>query len=179
MPTSPRVSSTRSGTPTSVADDLLYIDLHLVHEVTEPAGLRGAAAGGPQGPAPRPHAGHGRPQRAHRRVEDRRPDRRPPVAACRSRRWRATARSSACRSTRMGSDRQGIVHVIGPELGVTQPGMTIVCGDSHTSTHGAFGALAFGIGTSRGRARPGHPDPPAAQAAGRCGSSTRASSATA
>ena len=48
----------------------------------------------------------------------------------------------------MGSDRQGIVHVIGPELGVTQPGMTIVCGDSHTATHGAFGALAFGIGTS-------------------------------
>ncbi len=48
----------------------------------------------------------------------------------------------------LGSERQGIVHVIGPELGVTQPGMTIVCGDSHTSTHGAFGALAFGIGTS-------------------------------
>src|SRR4051812_29867974 len=48
----------------------------------------------------------------------------------------------------LGSERQGIVHVIGPELGVTQPGMTIVCGDSHTSTHGAFGALAFGVGTS-------------------------------
>ena len=48
----------------------------------------------------------------------------------------------------LGSDRQGIVHVIGPELGLTQPGLTIVCGDSHTSTHGAFGALAFGIGTS-------------------------------
>ena len=48
----------------------------------------------------------------------------------------------------MGHRRQGIVHVIGPELGITQPGMTIVCGDSHTSTHGAFGALAFGIGTS-------------------------------
>src|SRR5207237_4390305 len=48
----------------------------------------------------------------------------------------------------LGSDRRGIVHVIGPELGLTQPGMTIVCGDSHTSTHGAFGALAFGIGTS-------------------------------
>src|SRR5213079_2964721 len=48
----------------------------------------------------------------------------------------------------LGSNRQGIVHVIGPELGITQPGMTIVCGDSHTATHGAFGALAFGIGTS-------------------------------
>ena len=68
--------------------------------------------------------------------------------ACRSRRSSATARSSASRSTRIGSERQGIVHVIGPELGVTQPGMTIVCGDSHTATHGAFGALAFGIGTS-------------------------------
>ncbi len=60
----------------------------------------------------------------------------------------ATARSSASRSTSLGPERQGIVHVIGPELGVTQPGMTIVCGDSHTATHGAFGALAFGIGTS-------------------------------
>src|SRR5438445_8200305 len=49
---------------------------------------------------------------------------------------------------KLGSDKQGIVHVIGAELGLTQPGMTIVCGDSHTSTHGAFGALAFGIGTS-------------------------------
>ncbi len=77
----------------------------------------------------------------------------------------------------LGSDRQGIVHVIGPELGLTQPGMTIVCGDSHTSTHGAFGALAFGIGTSEVehvlatqclvQKRPK-----------RCGSPTRASSAT-
>ena len=58
----------------------------------------------------------------------------------------------------MGDAEQGIVHVIGPQLGLTQPGMTIVCGDSHTSTHGAFGALAMGIGTTRGRACPGHPD---------------------
>ncbi len=58
----------------------------------------------------------------------------------------------------LGSDRRGIVHVIGPELGVTQPGMTIVCGDSHTSTHGAFGALASRHRHLRGRARPGHPD---------------------
>ena len=57
-------------------------------------------------------------------------------------------RSSASRVFSLGSEHQGIVHVIGPELGVTQPGMTIVCGDSHTATHGAFGALAFGIGTS-------------------------------
>ncbi len=61
----------------------------------------------------------------------------------------------------MGSPGQGIVHVIGPEQGYTQPGLVIVCGDSHTSTHGAFGALAFGIGTSRGRARAGHADAPA------------------
>ena len=58
----------------------------------------------------------------------------------------------------MDDIRQGIVHVIGPEQGLTQPGMTIVCGDSHTATHGAFGALAFGIGTSRGRACAGDPD---------------------
>ena len=64
----------------------------------------------------------------------------------------------------LGSDGQGIVHVIGPELGVTQPGMMIVCGDSHTSTHGAFGALAFGIGTSEVVARAGHAVPAAAAA---------------
>ena len=63
----------------------------------------------------------------------------------------------------MGDLRNGIVHVVGPEQGRTQPGMTIVCGDSHTSTHGAFGALAHGIGTSRGRARAGHPDPAPAE----------------
>ena len=61
---------------------------------------------------------------------------------------RATARSSACGCSISASREQGIVHVIGPELGLTQPGMTIVCGDSHTATHGALGALAFGIGTS-------------------------------
>ena len=106
--------------------------------------------------------------------------------ASRSRRSSATAPSSASRSTRSARTGSGIVHIIGPELGVTQPGMTIVCGDSHTATHGAFGALAFGIGTCevehvlatqtlaqpkprshadplRGRARPGRdrqgPDP--------------------
>jgi 3-isopropylmalate/(R)-2-methylmalate dehydratase large subunit len=61
---------------------------------------------------------------------------------------RRTPRSSACACSPMGDIEQGIVHIIGPQLGLTQPGMTIVCGDSHTSTHGAFGALAFGIGTS-------------------------------
>ena len=69
-------------------------------------------------------------------------------AASRSRRSSATATEFGVPLYSLGSDRQGIVHVIGPELGVTQPGMTIVCGDTHTATHGAFGALAFGIGTS-------------------------------
>ena len=79
----------------------------------------------------------------------------------------------------LGSDRQGIVHVIGPELGVTQPGMTIVCGDSHTATHGAFGALAFGIGTSEVEHVLATQMPRPAQAASRCASATRASSASA
>ena len=71
----------------------------------------------------------------------------------------------------LGDERQGIVHVIGPELGLTQPGMTIVCGDSHTATHGAFGALAFGIGTSEVGARAGDAVPAAAagRRPSRCG----------
>ena len=76
--------------------------------------------------------------------------------------------SSASSCYALGSERQGIVHVIGPELGLTQPGMTIVCGDSHTSTHGAFGALAFGIGTTRGGARAGDAVPAAAARRRRC-----------
>ena len=74
-------------------------------------------------------------------------DPRPPLARA-GRDARAQLRRVRHPALLLGSDRQGIVHVIGPELGVTQPGMTIVCGDSHTATHGAFGALAFGIGTS-------------------------------
>ena len=114
----------------------------------EPAGVRRPAARRPPGAPAGPHARHRRPQRA--RPTARRSPRgsRTSSRACRSRRSSATARSSASRSTRSAPTRQGIVHVIGPELGVTQPGMTIVCGDSHTATHGAFGALAFGIGTS-------------------------------
>ena len=131
-----------------VAPGLLYIDLHLVHEVTSPQAFDGLRLAGPRGAPSRPHARHRRPQRARRTA--RRSPRASPTSspACRSRRWSATAPSSASRSTRSAPSRQGIVHVIGPELGVTQPGMTIVCGDSHTATHGAFGALAFGIGTS-------------------------------
>ena len=71
-----------------------------------------------------------------------------PTRAGNSKRWRAIAKSRGVHLFDMHSKNQGIVHIIGPELGITQPGQTIVCGDSHTSTHGAFGALAFGIGTS-------------------------------
>ena len=130
-----------------VAPGLLYVDLHLVHEVTSPQAFDGLRI-------------------ARRRV--RRPDRTlatadhnvptdgTPVAA----RIRDTLSRIQVETLErncadfgipvysLGSERQGIVHVIGPQLGVTQPGMTIVCGDSHTATHGAFGALAFGIGTS-------------------------------
>jgi len=130
-----------------VADGLLYVDLHLVHEVTSPQAFDGL------------------------RLEDRavrRPDRTIATADHNvPTDGTAVARLIADELSRvqvetlernceqfgvplysLGSERQGIVHVIGPELGLTQPGMTIVCGDSHTSTHGAFGALAFGIGTS-------------------------------
>ena len=114
----------------------------------ERAGLRVAAAGRAHGAPARPHARHRRPQRAHRRRHGAARWSATRCRASRSARSRRTAPSSASRSTRSARSSQGIVHVIGPELGVTQPGMTIVCGDSHTSTHGAFGALAFGIGTS-------------------------------
>jgi 3-isopropylmalate/(R)-2-methylmalate dehydratase large subunit len=128
-----------------IGDDLLFIDLHLVHEVTSPQAFEGLRL-------------------ANRRV--RRPDRTLATADHNVPTWELTrpidddmsrqqleALDRNCedfgiRLYGRGHRRQGIVHVIGPELGVTQPGMTIVCGDSHTSTHGALGALAFGIGTS-------------------------------
>ena len=125
--------------------DLLYIDLHLVHEVTSPQAFEGLRLANRQ--LRRPDltvatADHNVPTTtAGGRVED-------PVS-----RRQLEALDSNCAEFKvtcylMGDDNQGIVHVIGPEQGLTQPGMTIVCGDSHTSTHGAFGALAFGIGTS-------------------------------
>jgi 3-isopropylmalate/(R)-2-methylmalate dehydratase large subunit len=125
--------------------DLLYIDLHLVHEVTSPQAFDGLRAAG----------------RAVRRpdltmaTEDHNVptlDILSPIADPVSRAQvdalRRNAAEFGIRLAPMGDRDQGIVHVIGPQLGLTQPGMTIVCGDSHTSTHGAFGALAFGIGTS-------------------------------
>ena len=130
-----------------VAPSLLYIDLHLVHEVTSPQAFDGLRL---NGRAVR------RPDRTVATADHNVPTDGTPVAA-RIRdelsRVQVETLESNCAEFgvplySLGSDRQGIVHVIGPELGVTQPGMTIVCGDSHTATHGAFGALAFGIGTS-------------------------------
>jgi 3-isopropylmalate/(R)-2-methylmalate dehydratase large subunit len=123
--------------------DLLYVDLHLVHEVTSPQAFDGLRLHGrrvrrpdltvatmdhnvPTTPGP---------------VTD-------PISATQMEALSKNAREFAITLFPMGSPGQGIVHVIGPEQGYTQPGMVIVCGDSHTSTHGAFGALAFGIGTS-------------------------------
>src|ERR1700734_3662153 len=130
-----------------VAPGLLYIDLHLVHEVTSPQLFDGLRLAG------RPVR---RPDRTLATDDHNVPTDGTPVAE-RIRdelsRIQVETLERNCAEFgvpvySLGSDRQGIVHVIGPELGVTQPGMTIVCGDSHTSTHGAFGALAFGIGTS-------------------------------
>ena len=130
-----------------VADGLLYIDLHLVHEVTSPQAFDGLRLAGRQ---------VRRPDRTLATADHNTPTDGTPVAARikdELSRVQVETLERNCQEFgvpvySLGSERQGIVHVIGPELGVTQPGMTIVCGDSHTSTHGAFGALAFGIGTS-------------------------------
>jgi 3-isopropylmalate/(R)-2-methylmalate dehydratase large subunit len=142
MAAAPRTMLDKVWSDHEVGDGLLYVDLHLVHEVTSAQAFEGLRLAG-------------------RRV--RRPDRTlatadhnvptgpgEPDALSRAQ-LEALDRNCAefgVRLYALGHRRQGVVHVIGPELGVTQPGMTIVCGDSHTSTHGAFGALAFGIGTS-------------------------------
>jgi len=130
-----------------VGDGLIYIDLHLVHEVTSPQafdGLRLAGRGVRRADRTLATADHNVPT-------DGTPTAR--LIADELSRVQVETLERNCEEFgipiySLGSDRQGIVHVIGPELGVSQPGMTIVCGDSHTSTHGAFGALAFGIGTS-------------------------------
>src|SRR5919112_1852227 len=127
-----------------VAPGLLYIDLHLVHEVTSPQAFDGLRLAGRE---------VRRPDRTLATVDHNVPTDGTPVAArikdALSRRQvevlEANAEEFGIPLYSLGSEHQGIVHVIGPELGVTQPGMTIVCGDSHTATHGAFGALAFGV----------------------------------
>jgi 3-isopropylmalate/(R)-2-methylmalate dehydratase large subunit len=124
---------------------LLYIDLHLVHEVTSPQAFEGLRA------ANRPVR---QPLRTVATVDHNVPTTprgtpiTDPIAAKQIETLQKNCRAFGIPFFDMDSAEQGIVHVIGPELGITQPGMTIVCGDSHTSTHGAFGALAFGIGTS-------------------------------
>ena len=126
--------------------DLLYIDLHLVHEVTSPQAFDGIrlagphACAGPTSPSPPPTT-TSRPSDIDQPVED-------PISAKQLEVLAANTAEFGITHYGMGDPNQGIVHVIGPEQGRTLPGMTIVCGDSHTSTHGAFGALAFGIGTS-------------------------------
>ncbi len=130
-----------------VADGLIYIDLHLVHEVTSPQAFDGLRLEGRK---------VRRPDRTLATADHNVPTDGTPAArliADELSRVQVETLERNCEEFgvpiySLGSVRQGIVHVIGPELGVTQPGMTIVCGDSHTSTHGAFGALAFGIGTS-------------------------------
>ena len=125
--------------------DLLYIDLHLVHEVTSPQAFDGLRMSGRQVRRPDLTVAtedHNVPtENIHLPIAD-------PVSARQVEVMRANAREFGVDLFSMGDARQGIVHVIGPEQGRTLPGMTIVCGDSHTATHGAFGALAFGIGTS-------------------------------
>jgi 3-isopropylmalate/(R)-2-methylmalate dehydratase large subunit len=126
--------------------DLLYVDLHLVHEVTSPQAFEGLRLAG---------RGVRRPDRTVATVDHNVPTwpRSLPItddiARLQIEALRRNAEEFGIQLFDIDSPRQGIVHVIGPELGVTRPGMTIVCGDSHTSTHGAFGALAFGIGTSQ------------------------------
>ncbi|MSS83719.1 3-isopropylmalate dehydratase large subunit [Actinomycetaceae bacterium WB03_NA08] len=127
------------------APDLLYIDLHFVHEVTSPQAFEGLRLNGRQVRRTDQTIGtedHNTPTK----------DIHLPIADLTSRLQIDTLRNNAkefgVRLHSLGDVDQGIVHVVGPQLGLTQPGATIVCGDSHTSTHGAFGALAFGIGTS-------------------------------
>jgi 3-isopropylmalate/(R)-2-methylmalate dehydratase large subunit len=123
--------------------DLLYIDLHLVHEVTSPQafdGLRVAGRGVRRPDLTIATEDHNVPTTGGAIVD--------PVSLTQVEALRRNCTDFGIRLHPMGDAGQGIVHVIGPQLGLTQPGMTVVCGDSHTSTHGAFGALAFGIGTS-------------------------------
>src|SRR4051794_8830552 len=133
----------RSGT--GGEPDLLYIDLHLLHEVTSPQAFDGLRLAGR--PVRRTDLtiateDHNTPTiNIDQPIAD-------PVSRVQIETLRRNAQEFGVRIHSLGDAEQGIVHVVGPQLGLTQPGMTVVCGDSHTSTHGAFGALAFGIGTS-------------------------------
>ncbi len=134
------VVAERAGAPS-----LLFIDLHLVHEVTSPQAFDGLRRRGLKVRRPdltQATTDHSTPTTPRSLpIVD-------PIAAKQVERLEANCREFGIPCFGFHSDKQGIVHVIGPEQGLTQPGMTVVCGDSHTATHGAFGALAFGIGTS-------------------------------
>src|SRR4029078_6227557 len=124
--------------------DLLYIDLHLVHEVTSPQAFDGLRLSGR--PVRRPDLtlateDHNTPTDNLLTIAD-------PVSRTQIEALRANCAEFGVKLDPLGDEQQVVVHVIGPQLGLTQPGITIVCGDSHTSTHGAFGALAVGIGRS-------------------------------
>jgi 3-isopropylmalate/(R)-2-methylmalate dehydratase large subunit len=123
--------------------DLLYIDMHFVHEVSSPQAFEGLRIAG---------RGVRRPELTLATEDHNVPtdttELREPVSRAQVEALRMNCRKFGVTLRRIGTAGQGIVHIIGPETGITQPGMTIVCGDSHTSTHGALGALAFGIGTS-------------------------------
>src|SRR5271169_5679601 len=125
---------------------LLYIDLHLVHEVTSPQAFEGLRLANRK--VRRPDLTFATIDHNVPTTTDERFQIKDQIAAQQIATLRKNCEAAGIPLFDIGSGRQGIVHVIGPELGLTQPGMTIVCGDSHTSTHGAFGALAFGIGTS-------------------------------
>ena len=124
---------------------LLYIDRHLVHEVTSPQAFEGLRLAGRK--VRRPEATFATPDH-NVPTSDRRLPIADPISKQQIDTLRANCREFGVRLFDLDDADQGIVHVIGPELGITQPGMTIVCGDSHTATHGALGSLAFGIGTS-------------------------------
>lgn len=133
------VVRSRDGEP-----DLLYIDLHLVHEVTSPQafdGLREAGRNVRRPDLTLATEDHNTPTDSLTVIAD-------PVSRTQLEALRRNCEEFGVRLHPLGDAEQGVVHVVGPQLGLTQPGMTVVCGDSHTSTHGAFGALAFGIGTS-------------------------------
>jgi 3-isopropylmalate/(R)-2-methylmalate dehydratase large subunit len=124
--------------------DLLYVDLHLVHEVTSPQAFDGLRVAGRR--VRRPDLtiateDHNTPTDSLTTIAE-------PVSRTQIEALRRNCAEFGIRSHPLGDAEQGIVHVLGPQIGLTQPGMTIVCGDSHTATHGAFGSLAFGIGTS-------------------------------
>lgn len=123
---------------------LLYIDRHLVHEVTSPQAFEGLRLA--KRTVRRPDLTFATPD--HNVPTENQNDIREPMSRRQVETLRTNCREFGIVLNDVGGGRQGIVHVIGPELGITLPGLTIVCGDSHTSTHGAFGALAFGIGTS-------------------------------